>query len=260
MTAPRTPDSAEPAPAPRRTRAGDVVVGPTVRARYVPAALFGLPLVAVLLSTFAGAGIQQWRTARLRDGHDGMLEQILEPAWAQLLLGALALWVLFALWALVPLILTHRVVLLDEHAETLALRRGLRTAERASLAQVRYATGDAERGGIALIGIDGSSAAEGEESLQQWVVPESGWDAAAFDGLRVLQAAAGLRPAPPRAEVVRENRRIHRERNHRELAARLGMPWREEYAHDEVAFRTEFDRVRRVLGGKEPRRDGDPRP
>ena len=96
--------------------------------------------------------------------------------------------------------------------------------------------------------------------MQQWVVPESGWDAAAFDGLRVLQAAAGLRPAPPRAEVVRENRRIHRERNHRELAARLGMPWREEYAHDEVAFRTEFDRVRRVLGGKEPRRDGDPRP
>ena len=260
MTAPRTPDSAASAPAPRRTRAGKVVVGPTALARYVPAALIGLPLVAVLLSTFAGAGIQQWRSSRLRDGHDGLLEQILEPAWAQLLLGALALWVLFALWALIPLILTHRVVLFDERAGTLALRRGLRITDRAQLAQVRYATGDAERGGMALIGIDGGGSADGEASERRWVVPESGWDAAAFDGLRILQAAAGLRPAPPRAEVVRENRRIHRERNHRELAARLGMPWREEYARDEAAFRAEFDRVRRVLGGKEPRQDGDPRP
>lgn len=254
MTVPRPADPAASAPAPRRTRDGQVVVGPTVGARYVPAALIGLPLVAVLLSTFAGAGIQQWRSSRLHDGHDGLLEQLLEPAWAQLLLGALALWVLFSLWALVPLALTHRVVLFDERSGALGLRHGLRTRDRAPLGSVRYATGDAERGGMALIGIE----EDGQE--RQWVVPESGWDAAAFDGLRVLQAAAGLPLAPPRAELVRENRRARRERGHRELAARLGMPWREEYAHDEAAFQAEFDRVRRVLGGKEQPRDGDPRP
>ncbi|ATG52715.1 hypothetical protein CFK38_15155 [Brachybacterium vulturis] len=260
MTDPRTPDDAAPAPAPRRTRNGQVVVGPTLRARYVPAALIGLPLVAVLLSPFAGAGIQQWRSSRLHGGHEDLLVQILEPAAVQLLLGALALWVLFALWALIPLLLTHRVVLLDERAGTLALHRGLRVADRATLAQVRYATGDAERGGLALIGVEGGAGTDGEELERQWVVPESGWDAAAFDGLRTLQAAAGLRPAPSRAELVRENRRSRRERSHRELAARLGMPWREEYADDEAAFQAEFDRVRRVLGGRERPREGDPRP
>ncbi|ASK67200.1 hypothetical protein CFK39_12345 [Brachybacterium avium] len=254
------PDRDVPPPAPRRTRAGEVVVGPTVRARYVPAALIGLPLVAVLLSTFAGAGIQQWRSSRLRAGHDGMLEQLLAPAWAQLLLGAVLLWGLLALWALIPLVLTHRVVLLDERAGTLALRRGLRIADRAPLSQVRYATGDSERGGVALIGLEKGGARGEGEALRQWVVPESGWDDAAFDGLRTLQTAAGLRPAPPRAVLVRESRRIHRERNHRELAARLGMPWREEYVRDEAAFRDEFDRIRRMLGGKEQRRDEDPRP
>ncbi|HLQ80504.1 MAG TPA: hypothetical protein VK122_05370 [Brachybacterium sp.] len=260
MTDPRTSDPSARVPAPRRTRSGQVVVGPTVRARYAPAALIGLPLVSVLLSTFAGAGLQQWRSSRLRDGHDGLLEQLLAPAWAQLLLGALALWGLLALWALVPLVLTHRVVLFDERTGALTLRRGLRTADRATLAEVRYATGDAERGGMALIGLEGDGDADGEEPGRRWVVPESGWDAAAFDGLRILQSAAGLRPAPPRAELVRENRRSRRERSHRELAARLGMPWREEYSADEDAFRAEFDRVRRVLGGKEPPRDGDPRP
>lgn len=254
MNDPRTPDAAASAPAPRRTRSGQVVVGPTVRARYVPAALIGLPLIAVLLSTFAGAALQQWRATRLREGHDGLLEQLLAPAWAQLLLGAIVLWVLFSLWALVPLALTHRVVLFDERAQTLALRRGLRIADRAPLAAVRYVTGDAERGGLALIGL----AEDGAERL--WTVPESGWDAAAFDGLRTLQAAAGLRPAPPRAVLVREHRRARRERSHRELAGRLGMPWKEEYGQDEAAFQAEFDRVRRVLGGKEQPREGDPRP
>lgn len=262
MTDPRSDDSASPAPAPRRTRAGEVIVGPTVRARYQPAAMMGLPLVAVLLSTFAAAGIQQWRASRLLDGHDGPLEQLLAPAWVQLLLGALALWLLFSLWALVPVVLTHRVVLLDERTAMLTLRRGLRTAGRAPLSQVLYAAGDAERGGMAVIGLeDPSGRPPGDDgSERRWVIPESGWDDAAFDGLRTLQAAAGLRTAPPRGVLVRENRRARRERSHRELAARLGMPWREEYAHDDAAFQAEFDRVRRVLGGREPRRDGDPEP
>lgn len=99
-----------------------------------------------------------------------------------------------------------------------------------------------------------------QQEVRQWVVPEIGWDAASFDGLRVLQTAAGFRPAPPREVLVREERRGRVEAAHRELAARLGMPWREEYAHDEDAFQAEFDRVRRVLGGREGPRDGDPRP
>jgi hypothetical protein len=268
VTDPRPRESAAPAPAPRRTRGGAVVIGPTVGARYVPGALIGLPLVSLLLSPFAGAGLQEWRSSRLRGGLDGPLEQVLGPAWVQLLLGALLLWGLFALWGLVTLLLTHRAVLFEERSGTLTLRRGLRTVDRAALAQVVYATGDAERGGMALIGVSAGSATgdsntDGTDeggALRRWVVPESGWDAASFDGLRVLQAAAGLRPAPPRGELVRENRRARRERNHRELAGRLGMPWREEYAQDEAAFQREFDRVRRVLGGREPGRDGDPRP
>lgn len=258
MTAPRTPETTDSAPAPRRTRAGTVIVGPTVRARYTPGALIGLPLVSLLLSPFAGAGIQEWRRSRLRAGQDGLLEQLLDPAWVQLLLGVLLLWALFALWALVPLLLTQRVVLLDEEQGSVALRKGLRIIQREPLSSVDHAVGEAERGGMALIGIRRPEG--GGQSVQQWVIPEVGWDAASFDGLRTLQGAAGLRPAPPRAELQREDRRARRARSHRELAERLGMPWREEYAHDDAAFQAEFDRVRRVLGGKEQARDGDPQP
>ncbi|MGP9537649.1 hypothetical protein ACT3SP_06530 [Brachybacterium sp. AOP43-C2-M15] len=265
MNAARTPAPDASPPAPRRTRGGSVIVGPTVRARFLPGALIGLPLVSVLLSPFAGAGLQQWRSSRLRSGQDGLLEDLLAPAWTQLLLGALALWVLFSLWALVPLLLTHRVVLLDERNGRISLRRGLRSVDSAVLSQVDYAVGEAERGGMALIGLrDAVGAADrargGDGSVRQWVVPGVGWDGESFDGLRVLQASVGLTPAPPRAELVRENRRLRLARSHRELADRLGMPWREEYEHDEAAFQAEFDRVRRVLGGRERRRDGDPAP
>lgn len=249
-------DPAATAPAPRRTRSGEVLVGPSVRARYLPGALIGLPLVSLLLSPFAGAGLQQWRISRLRGGHDGLLEQLLAPAWAQLLLGALLLWLLLALWAVVPLLLTRSVVLLDEQAGTLRRRQGLRTRDRAGLDEVEYAVGEAVRGSMGLIGVRG----RGDEQVRQWIVPEIGWDAASFDGLRTLQAAAGLAPAPPREVLVAEHFRAHREASHRELAARLGMSWREEYALDEEAFRAEFDRVRRVLGGREEPREGDPRP
>ncbi|MGO2360813.1 MAG: hypothetical protein ACTH6N_06735 [Brachybacterium tyrofermentans] len=269
MTAPQPPDAALAAPSPRRTRGGAVIVGPTIRARYVPGALIGLPLVSVLLSPFAAAGIQQWRFGRLREGHDALLEQLLAPAWVQLLVGALLLWALFALWGIVPMLLTHRVVRLDEASGTLALRKGLRTVDRAELGQLDYAVGEAERGSIALIGIrdaeHGPGAAparprsRGGEAptTRQWVVQEIGWDAASFDGLRALQTLSGLRPAPPRGVLVRENRRLRIARANHELADRLGMPWRPEYEHDETAFRVEFDRVRRVLGGKEKPRPGD---
>ena len=100
----------------------------------------------------------------------------------------------------------------------------------------------------------------GEGDVTDWIIPEIGWDEASFDGLRTLQAAAGLRPAPPRRELLAARRQDRRARAHQELAERLGMPWRPEYTHDEAAFQAEFDRVRRVLGGKEEPREGDPTP
>lgn len=242
-------------PAPRRTRRGDIVVGPTVGARWRPGAAMGLPLLAVLLSPFAAAGVQQWRRGRVEAGHHGLLERLTDPMAVQLLLGALALWALFALWALVPMLATHRTVLLDRDAGEVRLRRGLRTARTAPLDQVVFAVGEAERGATALIGVQ----PEGEE-LQHWQIPEIAWDDASFDGLRALQAAAGLRHAPPRPVLAAESRRRRRAAQHRELAERAGMPWRPEYEHDEQAFQDEFDRVRRVLGGKEPPRPGDPTP
>lgn len=255
VTAGETPPPAASAPMPRRSRSGAVLVGPSIRARYLPGVLIGLPVVSLLLSPFAGAALQQWRRSRILDGHRGALEQLLQPAWAQLLIGALLLWLLFSVWAFVPLLLTRKVVLLNEDTGTLVLRRGLRTADRATVSEVIYAVGEAERGSLALIGIRGDGAEE-----RQWMIAEIGWDQASFDGLRVLQAAAGLVPAPPRDELVNEARRARREQNNRELAARLGMPWQDRYAHDEAAFQTEFDRIRRVLGRKEPAREGDPRP
>ena len=249
------------APQPRRTRRGAVIVGPSIGARYRPGALIGLPLISLVLSPFAGAGIQQWLAARTRTGHEGRLEQLLAPAWSQLLIGWLLLWALFALWAIVPMVLTHRAVRLDEMAGTLVLRRGLRITDRAEIAGVEYAVGEAERGSIALIGVRAAGPkGVGSEQERRWVIPEVGWDDASFDGLRVLQSCVGVPPAPPRPVLVAEARRRRRAELHREYARRLGMPWKEEYAHDEDAFQAEFDRLRRVLGGKERARPGDPLP
>src|SRR5699024_6326951 len=113
------------APQPRRTRRGAVIVGPSIGARYRPGALIGLPLSS----------------------------QLLAPAWSQLLIGWLLLWALFALWAIVPMLLTHRVALLEQSTGVLLLRRGPRTVDRAETAEIEYAVGEAERGSIALIGV-----------------------------------------------------------------------------------------------------------
>lgn len=253
--------AADDAPRPRRTGSGAVIVGPTIRARYLPGALIGLPLVSVVLAPFAAAGLQQWRRTRVQDGYDTWVEHVLAPAWTQLATGWLLMWALFALWAIVPMLLTHRAVRLDQSSGTLVLRRGLRTADRAQLDDLQYAVGEAERGSIALIGVRRPGSRRSEPAPERrWVIPEIGWDDASFDGLRTLQSAAGLRPAPPRPVLVAEARRRRRAELHREYARRLGMPWKDEYAHDEEAFQAEFDRVRRVLGGKEPAREGDPRP
>lgn len=241
----------EAAPSPRRTRDGLVLVGPSLRARYLPGALIGLPMVSLLLAPFAAAGLEQWRDARAAAGAGGPLVTLLEPMAVQMLLGWLLLWALLALWALVPMIATHRVVLLDEAAGTVRLRRGLRAGEPVPVSEVVYAVGEAERGYEALIGIGAPDRPE-DQAARQWRVPNIGWDDAGFDGLRALQSAAGLRAAPPRPVLLAESRRLRRAGAHQEMAQRIGMPWREEYAHDDAAFQRDFDHARRVLGGKEP--------
>lgn len=245
------PEAEHTPPAPRRTRGGLVIIGPTVRSRCLPGVLIGLPLLCLLLCPLAAAGIDQWADARAAAGRTVPLSALLHDPWGQLLAGWLGLWALLALWALLPMLLAHRTALLDEEAGTLRLRRGLRTGAPEPVAAVVYAVGEAERGYDALIGLGAPTAPE-ELAARRWRIPHIGWDDASFDGLRALQAAAGLRPAPPRAVLAAQARRRRRESAHREMAERIGMPWRPEYAHDEAAFQRDFDHARRVLGGKEP--------
>lgn len=271
------PTSAEHAPQPLRVGDGAILIGPSLRSRFLPAATIGLPLVSLLLGTFPATGLQQWRASRVRAGHDGLLEQLLAPWPVQLLLGAMLLWALLAAWMLVPLVLTRRTVLLHEaragRAAELELRRGLRSAGRAPVSDVLYAVGEPERDGMALIGLrragaetgEGDEARAGDEVGEEleplvWTVPFIGWDDASFDGLRVLHEAAGLQVAPPRNVLRAQARSARLRRLDREYARRLGMPWRPEYDSDRAAFQREFDRVRRVLGGREPARPGDPAP
>lgn len=278
---------------PRRTRDGAVIIGPTLWARARDGLLIGLPLISLVLCTFPGAALQQWRRAQIRAGHDGWLVDLLAPAWMQLLLGFLLLWLLLGACGVLALALTRRVVLLEEDTGRLRLLAGPRVRDRAQLRDVVFAIGEPTPNGMGLIGLRPGAAtdpAAGEgrhavdrrgaidasqdartddeseagmapqDELRRWSLPAVGWDDASFDGLRVLQAAAGLRPAPSRGILLATERRARRTEVNRELASRLGMPWREHYARDESAFQAEFDRVRRVLGGKEPPRDGDPEP
>lgn len=245
---PSTAPRADGTPQPRRTRAGAVIVGPTRRARYGPGALIGLPLLAVLLSSFPAAMIERWREGRIAAGADGIAVRLLEPAPVQLLAGALLLWAVVAAWAAIPLLLVHRVVHLDPRTGELSLRTGLRGAQRRALVDVVHAGADPERTGTGTIGF-----ADGAD----WTIPAAGWDGASFDGMRALQEAAGLPVQPPRASLIAVARAASRLRAQREMAARIAMPWRTEYDADPAAFLAEFDRRRRVLGRKEPARPGD---
>lgn len=227
-------------PSPRRSRCGEVLIGPSLGSRYRPGALIGLPIIAALLGSFPGAALQQWRRMRVEAGHDGLLETLLAPVWMQLLAGILLLWALLALWGLVAMVLTRRLVLLDESTGTLRLRQGLRESDRAELSQVRYAVGEPHRDSMALIGI-----ADEDGTERQWVVPFIGWDAESFDGLRLLQSATGLVPAPPRGQLLAEHSRQRRNELHREYARRLGMPWLPEYETEDGLFQRDFDQARR---------------
>jgi hypothetical protein len=234
--------------APRRSRQGHIIVGPTVLARALPGLLAGLPLLALLLGAFPATGIQAWQRRRLRAGHDGPLEQLLEPALVQFLAGALVVWVLIALWALVALSLMRRSAVLDLAQGVVRRRRGLRGGEARPLADVVHAEADPERGGVGVIDFaDGA----------RWIVPEAGWDDRSFAGFLALQEAAGLEVQAPRAELRRQDRRAHRIARDQESAARIDMPWDPAYEEDPGAFLAEFDRRRRVLGGKEEPRPGD---
>ncbi|GAB2535498.1 hypothetical protein [Brachybacterium huguangmaarense] len=250
-------------PAPRRTRDGRILVGPSVRSRYAPAALVGLPIVALVLVPLVSAVLEQ-ALARSGTGDTGALaalaDLLLRSGTARGVVAFAAAWALLAAWALVPLALTRRALVLDPAARTLARRRGLRTERSARpLADVVYAVGDADREAVALVGLvpGGAGRSAPETEVEQWSVPHIGWDDAAFDGLRALQEACGLRPAPPRPVLLAQARRRRRSEANRELAARVGLPWRDEF-EDPAVFQPAFDRARRVLGGKEPPAAGDP--
>lgn len=265
-------------PRPRRTRRGEVLVGPSVGARYRPGALVGLPLISLVLSpliaTALETGIRSVISRRIAAGHppSALPSSLLPiPYPVLLILGFLVAWALLALWALVPLVLTSRAVLLDEERGTVVLRRGLRRSAPRELSDVLWAVGGAERDAVALVGLTdpgsppetddghGDGEADGDEADDdevaqpiQWVVPAIGWDDASFDGLRALQAATGFPAAPPRPVLAAVARRQRQAQAHREMADRILMPWREEYAADPAAFQRDFDHARRVLGGKEP--------
>src|SRR5699024_351215 len=177
-------------PQPRRTRRGAVIVGPSIGARYRPGALIGLPLISLVLSPFAGAGIQQWLAARTRTGHEGRLEQLLASAWSQLLIGWLLLWALFALWAIVPMVLTHRVALLEQSTCVLLLRRGPRIVDAGEARCLRVA----RRPGAVRWGAGGTPLGDPRDRLGRRLLR------------RAATAAVRRRPAP-RPAAARPGRR-----------------------------------------------------
>lgn len=250
-------------PAPRRTRRGQIIIGPSVASRWLPLALAGMPLVALVLSPLASAGLEQWRFARLLAHGPDAITDLLDPPLLSLLIAAVAVWILLALWALVPILATYRAVVLDPERRVIAPRTardvlGLRTsaararAER-PLGEIRRALADPERQGTGLVELDRPDAAGESEEPETWSIPHLGWDDAGFDGMRALQCAIGQPVAAPRRVLLAQARVLDRARSDREVAERLGMPWREEYARDHAAFRRDLDHARRVLGGKEPR-------
>lgn len=249
------------APRPRTTRRGEIVVGPTIGARYGPGALLGLPIVSLVLTPLGAAGVQEALIGRARAGSDGARALLTGPA--PYLVAFAALWGLLALWALVPLVLAHTVVLLDPERGTVSRRRGLgRRRSSRPVTDVVWAVGEADRQAIGLIGLlaGGQAAARAaaeppggaEPEVEQWRVPHVGWDAASFDGLRALQERAGLEAAPPRWVLLQRAHRARQLQAHRELADRVGMAWLPAYDDDPARFQRDFDHARRVLGGKEP--------
>ena len=222
------------APQPRRTRRGDIVIGPSVLSRLRPGLIWGVPLLALLLGAFA-SGVMRRRWEQI----DQLPELLI---WV---LGVVVMGMVIALVAAVALILTHPTVVFDQSAGTLRRRRGLiRRGPTRQLADLQYAAGEAERSSFGLLGF----AQTEKHPAEQWVIPHLGWDDASFDGLRVLQAAARYPVAPPRPVAARAALAARVEHTDRELAARYEMPWKPEYA-DHDRFLADFDERRRELGG-----------
>ncbi|MCS6711368.1 hypothetical protein JSY14_04790 [Brachybacterium sp. EF45031] len=222
-------------PTPRRTRAGAILVGPSWRARWVPFVALGAPILTLVVTPLSAA----------------VLQQLGVPEGWSWLLGPLTVWALLAVWAALLLGLAVRVVF-EPTTRRLQRWRGPLRRDEVGIDRVVWAIGGPGRGDAARIGLE----VPGEPV--DWWVGSIGWDDAAFDGLRALQDAAHLPVDPPRSQLAARARALRRTDAHRAAAERVGMPWREEYAHDERAFLAEYDRVRRVLGGLEPALPGDP--
>lgn len=213
-----------------RTRAGEVLVGPTIRSRISPGLRYGLPIIAVLCAPIAGSILQ--RHFQVYDGPGVVL---------LLLAGAVVVYLLGALLGVVTLAGTRSAVIFDERDGTISQQRGFRrrSAPR-PLSEIHYAVGDAEKNSVALIGFR-----EGE----QWVIDHIAWDDASFDGLRVLQRAVDLPVAPARHELAAQALHARVLSTHQQLAERFGMTWQTEYEERET-FLSAFDEHRRALAAR----------
>lgn len=215
--------------APKRDRQGRIIIGPTLLARWQPAAAKGLPLIA-----FATAGVvsaflpADWFAAF--------------SGWPRLVLRTLAGWAvgwgIMSATALLLLGLTHESTRMDTAAGAV-LHRTLRRRRSVALADVMAVHPDARRQGATAIVTPGATL----------YVPHTGWDDAGFDGVRALQAELqprlGVMPAPPRAECMRQILLADALRTRRVMARALSMPWREEYADRDV-FEQALDAARRA--------------
>lgn len=217
------------APAPKLDRRGRIIIGPTLLARWTPAATIGLPIIALItagvVSTFLPdvwfAAVTGWPRLAVR-----------------VLAGWLVGWAVTSAAGLLLLALTHESARLDQDAGTVLHRSALKRWRCVTLADIVAVHPDARKQGATAIVTPGTTL----------YVPHTGWDDAGFDGVRALQAELQPRldvtPAPPRAQCMRQILLADALRTRRTIARALTMPWRDEYA-DRDTFERALDDARR---------------
>lgn len=217
------------------------MIGPSPLSRWCPAARYGLPLIAAILASVAGAVLHRsWR---------GQFPGALPASY---LLAAVGLWISLSAALLLVLALTHPTVLLDEKRGLLRRRHGLVPIGRAApLRRVLWAGVDAQDPSVAMIVL---AADEDGAPVEHWMIPHITWDESGYEGLRALHSRLGAPPMPPRTQLLRTARRSRVRAADQQLAALYSMPWRPEH-EDHERFLADFDQLRRDLGarGRRPR-------